>query len=165
MHLLLLVTDQRYFMINGRARIKLMTSGSAVWLATNCPIIWGPVQTIWHPNSILIRFLLLNFFWFKRNLPQKLCEITKYAKSTTKKCKEYSKCSKILSTSCLLKGIVKQCRPRSDCFFRSSLIQVFPVCYLTSNLWVPALKTSIIFEDRRRKMFKILEHLPYLDKQ
>ena len=27
------------------------------------------------------------------------------------------------------KGIDKQCRPRSDCFWRSSLIRVFSVCY------------------------------------
>ena len=27
------------------------------------------------------------------------------------------------------KDIDKQCRPRSDCFFRSSLNRVFPVCY------------------------------------
>ena len=26
----------------------------------------------------------------------------------------------------------KQCRPRSDCFWRSSLIRVFPVCYSDS---------------------------------
>ena len=30
--------------------------------------------------------------------------------------------------SCLPKGLYKQCRPSSDCFFRSSLIRVFPVC-------------------------------------
>ena len=28
-----------------------------------------------------------------------------------------------------LNSLDKQCRPRSDCFFRSSLIRVFPVCY------------------------------------
>ena len=27
------------------------------------------------------------------------------------------------------KSLDKQCRPRSDCFFRSSLIRVFPVCH------------------------------------
>ena len=27
------------------------------------------------------------------------------------------------------RGLDKQCRPRSDCFWRSSLIRVFPVCY------------------------------------
>ena len=27
------------------------------------------------------------------------------------------------------KGLDKQCRPRSDCFLRSSLIRIFPFCY------------------------------------
>ena len=41
----------------------------------------------------------------------------------------YSICSKILSTSCLPNGLDKQHRPRIDCFCKSSLINVFPVCY------------------------------------
>ena len=41
----------------------------------------------------------------------------------------YNRCSKILNTSCRLKAIDKQCKPRPDCFFRSSLIRVFSVCY------------------------------------
>ena len=36
---------------------------------------------------------------------------------------------KISSTSWLPKGLDKQSRPRSDCFWRSSLIRVFPVSY------------------------------------
>ena len=50
--------------------------------------------------------------------------------------KDYRKCSKILNTSCLLimswqtvQTQIKSLRPRSDCFWRSSLIRVFPVCY------------------------------------
>ena len=35
----------------------------------------------------------------------------------------------ILTTSWLQKGLDKQPRPRSDCFWRSSLIRVLPVCY------------------------------------
>ena len=33
---------------------------------------------------------------------------------------------------------------------------------LTSSLWFPALKTNILFENRKRKEFEILEHLPYI---
>ena len=36
------------------------------------------------------------------------------------------------------KGLDKECMPRSDCFFTSSLIRVFPVCYsdkLFVNSW------------------------------
>ena len=32
------------------------------------------------------------------------------------------------------KGLDKQCRPRLDCFLRSSLIRVFPVCYSDTNV-------------------------------
>ena len=39
----------------------------------------------------------------------------------------------------------------------SSLIAV-----LTSILWVPALVIHILFEDRKGKLFEILEHLPYM---
>ena len=35
----------------------------------------------------------------------------------------------VSNTSCLLNGIDKQGIPRSDCFWRSSLIRIFPVCY------------------------------------
>ena len=56
----------------------------------------------------------------------------------------------------------KQHRPRSDCFWRSSLIRVFLVCYSDKHFGNPALKTNILFENRKRKVFEILEHLPYL---
>ena len=49
------------------------------------------------------------------------------------------------------KGLDKQGRPRSDCFFRSSLIRVFPVCYPTNILRIPALKTNTLFKKRKRK--------------
>ena len=48
--------------------------------------------------------------------------------SKTSNTGSYHHMGKILITSCLQKGIDKQCRPRSDCFFRSSPIRVFPVC-------------------------------------
>ena len=32
---------------------------------------------------------------------------------------------------------------------------------LTSNMWIPALKTNILFEDEKGKMVEILEYLPY----
>ena len=45
------------------------------------------------------------------------------------------------------KGLDKQCRPRSDCFLR-----VFPVCYSDKYLWIPALKTNNLFENRMRNI-------------
>ena len=44
---------------------------------------------------------------------------------------KYDKCSKILNTSCLVFFYLnfKQCRHTSECFRRSSLIRIFPVCY------------------------------------
>ena len=41
----------------------------------------------------------------------------------------YCKCSRISTTTCLPKSRKKQGRARSDCFWRSSLIWVFTVCY------------------------------------
>ena len=32
----------------------------------------------------------------------------------------------------------------------------------TSILWLPALETIILFENRKRKLFRILEHLLYM---
>ena len=48
-----------------------------------------------------------------------------------------------LRTLVCQKGLDEQGRPRSNCFFRSSLIRVFPVCYLRN----PALITIIVFEN------------------
>ena len=55
------------------------------------------------------------------------------------------------------KGIDKQCRPRSDCFWKSSVIRVFPVCYSTSILCISALITNILFENSKRNVFLKLE--------
>ena len=41
--------------------------------------------------------------------------------------------SEILNSSCLLRDLHKQHRPLSDCFLRSSLIGVLPVCYSDVN--------------------------------
>ena len=69
---------------------------------------------------------------------------------------------KFQQTSCLLKRpIHKQCRPRSDCFLRSSLIMVFPVCYSDSVLQIPALISNILLQSKTLKAFEILEQLPY----
>ena len=44
-----------------------------------------------------------------------------------------------------------------------TLIRVFPVRYFwqTSILLIPTLITNILLENRERKVFVILEHLPY----
>ena len=69
----------------------------------------------------------------------------------------------------LQKRYIKKFRSRSDCFFRSSLIRVFPFCY--SNMHFvklsPDYQHFFFFggggvggENRKRKVFKIREHLP-----
>ena len=57
----------------------------------------------------------------------------------------------------------KKGRPRSDCFWRSSLIRVFPICYSDKKFVNSSSETvtNILFENRKKKMFKILKHLPY----
>ena len=67
--------------------------------------------------------------------------------------------SKVLQNALSLpakKGLEKQCKPRSDNFWRSSLIS-FCFAILTSILWVLALKTNILFENRKRKVLKKLK--------
>ena len=51
----------------------------------------------------------------------------------------------------------------SDCLaiVWSSLVNVFLVCYSEKNVWNLAPITIILFENRKRKVFKISEHLPY----
>ena len=48
-------------------------------------------------------------------------------------CGSYGKCSKILNTYCLPVGLDKWCRPRSDCFWRSSMIRYSLFVILISN--------------------------------
>ena len=43
--------------------------------------------------------------------------------------KYYGKCSKVRTLVACQKGLDKLCRPRSDSFWRSSLIRAFPVCH------------------------------------
>ena len=66
----------------------------------------------------------------------------------------YGECSKISNTSPLLKSQDKQCRPRSDCFWRSSLIIVFPDCYSDKHF----MNSSPDNQPEREKVFKIWEH-------
>ena len=73
---------------------------------------------------------------------------------------EYSKCSKILNTS----HPPKRPRQTVQTFFRSGLIRVFPVCLSTcinDIMWIPALITIILFENRKRKLFNIFGHLTH----
>ena len=58
------------------------------------------------------------------------------------------------------KGLDKQDRPRSDGFFR-----VFPISTSTKYLRIWALKPNILFENRKKKVFQILENLPELEPQ
>ena len=68
----------------------------------------------------------------------------------------YGKCAK-------KKALEKQRRPRSDCF--CSLIRGFPVCYLNKHFVNSSPDNNILFENTKRKVFEILEHLPYCEKK
>ena len=78
-------------------------------------------------------------------------------KSTGKE--DVIRCSEISHTSCLL----KKPRQTAQTQIKSSLIMVFSVCY--SNFWqalchsLTALIINILFENRKRKVLEILEHL------
>ena len=69
----------------------------------------------------------------------------------------YVKCSKISNISCLPNSAdPDQTASEEAVWSESSLFAI-----LTSILWIPALKTNILFECGNRKVFKSLEHLPY----
>ena len=51
------------------------------------------------------------------------------------------------------KGLDKQCRPRSESFFRSSQTRMFPVCYSDNH--------SVNFSILEWEVFEVWEHLPY----
>ena len=76
----------------------------------------------------------------------------------------YGRCSKFWTLIACQKILDKQSRPRSDCFWRSSLIKVSLLAILTSILWIQTLISKVLFENRKRKVFKILEYLqkPFL---
>ena len=58
------------------------------------------------------------------------------------------------------KSLEKQGRPRSDCFWRSILIGLFHVCFSDRHFVSSSPDiTIIIFENKKRKLYKILEHL------
>ena len=52
-----------------------------------------------------------------------------------------------------LKGLDKQGTTREEAVWSGS----FLFAILTSILWIPALKTNYLFENRRRKLFQILD--------
>ena len=66
---------------------------------------------------------------------------------------------KISNTSCLQKGSDKQCKPRSDCFWRSSLIWVFSVWYSDKRFVNSTPENQqFIWEQKEKKVFESLEH-------
>ena len=62
------------------------------------------------------------------------------------------------------KGLDKQVRPRSDCFWRSRLIRVCPVCYSDKQFVNSSPDYHHLVGNRKRNVFEVLEHLPYLKK-
>ena len=61
----------------------------------------------------------------------------------------YSKCSKMFKVC--PKGIHKQHRPRSDCFFTKVWSGSIVFAVLTSILWIPALINNILFGNKKEK--------------
>ena len=59
----------------------------------------------------------------------------------------------------------KQCRPRSDCSWRSSLIRVYTDCHSTKYFKKQLhKKQNLGKKSMEKKKFKILGHLPYVKK-
>ena len=51
----------------------------------------------------------------------------------------------------LQKVLDKECRPRSDCFWRSSLIEVFPFCYYDKQYVNPSLENQHFIWEQKEK--------------
>ena len=60
------------------------------------------------------------------------------------------------------KGLDKQFRPRSDCSEKAVWSGSSLFAFQKSILWIQTMITNILFENPKRKVFQILEHLPYL---
>ena len=76
----------------------------------------------------------------------------------------YGKCSKILRASCLpKKGLDKQHRLRLDCFQRSSLIRVFPVCYSDKHLVNSSPENPTFYLRTEEKSVQILNIYHFTD--
>ena len=80
----------------------------------NCSIL--DVRTVWRVGA---------------NFSLQLSSRTRFDKINKKKVIAENQCEKHKKSSLVAcqKGLGKQGRPRSDCFFRRSLIGVFPACY------------------------------------
>ena len=61
-------------------------------------------------------------------------------------------------------GLSKQCRPRSDCFWRSSLIRVYPVCHSISIFWMinAMLHQTFLFLGQLWPLFEVSQILEFL---
>ena len=59
------------------------------------------------------------------------------------------------------KGLDKLGRSRSDCFWRSSLIRKFPVCYSLNHFVNSSTDNQHFIGNSKWKVFEVLEHLPY----
>ena len=71
---------------------------------------------------------------------------------------QYGKCSKILNRSCLLRQ-TGQAQIRQ--LLKKSLITVFPVCFYDKNFESCSPDNQHLLENRKRKVFVILDHPPY----
>ena len=61
-------------------------------------------------------------------------------------------------------GLSKQCRPRSDCFWRSSLIRVYAVCHSISIFWMhyTMLHQTFLFLGQLWQLFEVSQILEFL---
>ena len=80
-----------------------------------------------HLNICNTRHKQTIFFW--KNISKIRVKTCKWARRLMFGSEPYGKHSKIVNTICLKKRPRQTVQPRSDCFLRSSLIRVFPVCY------------------------------------
>ena len=60
-----------------------------------------------------------------------------------------------------LKNLNKQCRPRSDCLWRSSVIRVFPVCYPDKRVVNSSPENQHFIWEQKEKSVRNLKHLQY----
>ena len=79
----------------------------------------------------------------------------KFEQNYSSFCYNFSKCSKIWMLLAYLKGD-KQRRPRWGCF------RIIPVCYSDKYFVNSSPNNPHLFENRKRKVFEILEHFQYV---
>ena len=126
----------------------------------HCVNLWKHLKNNKYIDTMVIIIVKHCVNWWKHLKKRKTSKLKKFRISYTMVFQPlcdtlvYSRCFKIMNISCG-KAWGKNCRPRSDCFWRSSLIREFPVCYSDKHFVNLSLITNILCENWKWKVFEI----------